>query len=80
MELLLWKTGPQKAKHGQTLWCTPVIPELRRLRQHEHEFKASLSLYNAILSQINKQSLRAGIEHVLRMHEASWVQFPTPQK
>jgi hypothetical protein len=23
-------------------WCTPVIPALRRLRQEDHEFEASL--------------------------------------
>jgi hypothetical protein len=29
-------------KGNQAWWCTPVIPALRRLRQEDHEFKASL--------------------------------------
>jgi hypothetical protein len=27
---------------GQMWWCTPVIPALRRLRQEDQEFEASL--------------------------------------
>jgi hypothetical protein len=28
---------------NQVWWCTPVIPALRRLRQEDHELKASLN-------------------------------------
>jgi hypothetical protein len=32
----------QNKKNSWARWCTPIIPALGRLRQEDHEFKASL--------------------------------------
>jgi hypothetical protein len=32
----------QNSLYSWTWWCMPIIPVLRRLRQEDHEFEASL--------------------------------------
>jgi hypothetical protein len=49
------KTNILKKNEGDRVWWyTPVIPELRRLRQEDHKFKVSLG-YIERLSQKKKK-------------------------
>jgi hypothetical protein len=44
----------RKKTESQVWWCMPVIPELRKLRGEDVEFKASLSYTVRILFQETK--------------------------
>jgi hypothetical protein len=54
-----WITQLKFAHKGQAYWCTPVIPALRRLRQEDCEFWASLGYitYRKEKKKINQPRL-----------------------